>query len=67
MIAEAGRGALVYLHNGARVLVWIEGLRRRGWCFIGSRERGSGCEDRSTAHAAAGGIGWADTVGSGDS
>ena len=49
--------------------VWdrSECVCRRGWCCIASSGRGSGCEERNAADAAAGWAGRADSVGSGDS
>ncbi len=39
MIAEAGKGALVYLHNGSAGFGVDKRLRRRVWCFIGNSGR----------------------------
>ena len=68
MIAEAGRGALVYLHNGARGF----GIDRDGAAGPGGalhreqRTRERGRRTASAADAAAGGAGRADPVGPGD-
>ena len=43
MIAEAGRGALIYLHNASRGFeIDRSGASRTGSCFIARRGRGSG-------------------------
>jgi len=66
MIAEAGRGALIYLHNGGRGLRSSAQWSRVGLCFIARRGRGSGMRS-APADSARGGAGRADSGGPGDS
>ena len=68
MIAEAGAGALVYLHNGQRGFWSGSSTVYAGAGGVSSRAAGAGgMRGAGAADAAAGGTGRADSFGSGDS